>query len=117
MDASLRPPMQSGQLHARLVAQQNPDELRRKMFKAMRRGLWTQEDLDYAEAAGVQLGALFKATYARGMDAEGDNRAVFGYCEECGCALRDGWVVINGRVEDVTFCPSCEGGMNAEGGE
>jgi len=50
-------------LHERLVALQSTDELRRKREKAWRKGIWTQEDIDYADRAGGELYEKFRSLH------------------------------------------------------
>lgn len=47
-------------LHARLIAKQSTDELRRKQRKAAQRGIWTQEDIDLGERVGSERAEAVK---------------------------------------------------------
>lgn len=51
-------------LHARLIARQPTVELERKKDKAMRKGYWTVESIDYATRAGEELSIKLQR-YAR----------------------------------------------------
>lgn len=41
--------------HDRLVAKQTTEELRRKQAKALRLGIWAQEDIDLGERLGKEM--------------------------------------------------------------
>ena len=51
-------------LHKMLVDKQETAELLRKRIKAMRRGYWTQEDIDYSERAGEEMMVFFEGKHA-----------------------------------------------------
>ena len=51
----------SEHVHDRLVAQQSDTELRRKAAKAVRRGLWTKEEVDVSRRWARRLACAFDA--------------------------------------------------------
>jgi hypothetical protein len=50
-------------LHEKLVKRQTLDELKRKALKARRRGIWTREDIDYAQRKAQNIHAWLSKAF------------------------------------------------------